>query len=223
MADERLERMVEAAGAALAGEPVRFAYVFGSQVTGRTHPASDVDVAVMPQPALTEGRLEFRLRLAALLERATGVGPVEVVLLDEVPLPVLGRILAARRVLCSVDEPGRVAFESRSMRQYLDFRLSADRWDRVRLRAVAQAALMVDPGRLRSLVDRMGAEAAGLRRLARHSDADFSADPDLLAAVKYRCLVAIEAAIDAAQHMAASEGLRAPVSGGRVTSRLPAG
>jgi hypothetical protein len=45
---------------------------------------------------------------------------------------------------------------------------------------------MVDQARTRALLDRLGEETAHLRRLAAYSAADLLADPDRLAAVKYR-------------------------------------
>ncbi len=69
---------------------------------------------------------------------------------------------------------------------------------------------MVDPGRVRSLLDRLAEELSHLRALAARDPAALLADPDLLAAVKYRSVVAIETCIDLAQHVIASEGLRAP-------------
>lgn len=71
---------------------------------------------------------------------------------------------------------------------------------------------MVDPGRVRSLLDRLAEERSHLRALAARGPAALLADPDLLAAVKYRFVVAIETCIDLAQHVIASEGLRAPAS-----------
>ncbi len=69
---------------------------------------------------------------------------------------------------------------------------------------------MVDPGRLRALLDRMGEETGHLRRLAEHPPEELLADPDRLAAVKYRFVVAIETCIDVGEHVISSEGLRAP-------------
>lgn len=70
---------------------------------------------------------------------------------------------------------------------------------------------MVDAGRLRALLDRVAEETTALRRLSARDDADFAGDPDLLAAVKYRFVVAIEASIDACRHLTAARSLRAPV------------
>jgi uncharacterized protein YutE (UPF0331/DUF86 family) len=70
---------------------------------------------------------------------------------------------------------------------------------------------VVDPGRLRSLLDRIGAESQHLTRLAGLDTGELIADSDRMAAVKYRFIVAIEAAIDCCHHVIASEGLRAAV------------
>lgn len=69
---------------------------------------------------------------------------------------------------------------------------------------------MVDPGRVRRLLDRLGTEIGHLRRLSALDRGDLLADGDLLAGVKYRFVVAIEICIDAGEHVIASEGLRAP-------------
>ncbi|MDQ3710314.1 MAG: DUF86 domain-containing protein [Actinomycetota bacterium] len=69
---------------------------------------------------------------------------------------------------------------------------------------------MVDPLRLAALLDRLRAELIALRRLAALPPSTL-ADDDLLAAVKYRFIVAIESCIDAGRHVVASEGLRAPI------------
>lgn len=70
---------------------------------------------------------------------------------------------------------------------------------------------MVDPGRLRFLLDRIGAELQHLNRLAALDAQELLGNPDLMAAVKYRFIVAIEAAIDCCHHVIASERLRAAV------------
>lgn len=65
---------------------------------------------------------------------------------------------------------------------------------------------MIDAVRLQALLDRIGQETVHLRRLADLPAASLT--PDLVAAVKYRFIVAIEASIDAARHVAVSQGLR---------------
>jgi uncharacterized protein YutE (UPF0331/DUF86 family) len=69
---------------------------------------------------------------------------------------------------------------------------------------------MVDRGRFRELLDRLGEEMNHLRRLGSYPTEELLNDPDRIAAVKYRFVVAIEICIDVGQHIISSEGLRAP-------------
>jgi uncharacterized protein YutE (UPF0331/DUF86 family) len=69
---------------------------------------------------------------------------------------------------------------------------------------------MVDRKRLFALIERIREETVHLRRLGALSDIELEADPERLAGAKYRFVVAIEACIDAARHVIASEGLRYP-------------
>jgi uncharacterized protein YutE (UPF0331/DUF86 family) len=70
---------------------------------------------------------------------------------------------------------------------------------------------VVDELRVRELLDRLGDEIHALRRLAARNRDDLLADDDLLAAIKYRFIIAIEVCIDVGRHVIASEGLRAPL------------
>jgi len=70
---------------------------------------------------------------------------------------------------------------------------------------------VVDELRVRQMLDRLGIEIDALRRLARLDAGELLRDDDLLAAVKYRFIVAIEVCNDVGRHVVASEGLRAPL------------
>jgi uncharacterized protein len=97
---------------------VKFAYLFGSRASGTPGPRSDADVAVMPTREL--GLLD-RERLALRLARVLGVPDVDVVLLDRAALELRGEAIQRGRLLYSVDEPARVAFEVRTRSEYFDF------------------------------------------------------------------------------------------------------
>lgn len=71
---------------------------------------------------------------------------------------------------------------------------------------------MVDRGRLRRLLDRQGLETQRLRDLAGHPREELASDDVLIAAAQFRLVIAIEASIDIAHHIIASEGLEAPDS-----------
>lgn len=71
---------------------------------------------------------------------------------------------------------------------------------------------MVDVGRLRELLDRLREAEIELQRLRDLGRQPVREDVDRLNSVKYLFVLAAEVAIDAGQHIIASEGLRAPAS-----------
>lgn len=137
-----LSRVRDAAAEVFGGEPVLFAYLYGSQATGRDHAGSDVDVAVFVADSVpTADRLELSLHLAGRLEEAAEVSPVAALLvLNDAPLALAGRVLHDRKLVYSIDEPARIRFESRTFRQFHDFELHAEPMRRARLDAIAQGA-----------------------------------------------------------------------------------
>jgi predicted nucleotidyltransferase len=98
---------------------VVFAYVFGGMGAGRPTPLSDVDVAVY----LAEGvdPLETRLDLVGKVTAHLATDEVDVVVLNNAPTALLGRILTTRRVLLDRDPFRRHRFESRALREFFDF------------------------------------------------------------------------------------------------------
>jgi uncharacterized protein len=124
-----LERVRSAALAGMPGEPVAFAYLFGSRATGGARADSDADIAVLPARGLSaEQRAALRNRVAEIVEPAARA-EIDVVLLDEAPLPLRGRILSQRQVIYSADEPLRVRWESLTGRMYADSRIKLDLLD----------------------------------------------------------------------------------------------
>ena len=111
MSSSAVDRVLATAG-------IRFAYLFGSRATGRHHPHSDADIAVMPQAPLD---LLAEAAVADQLAQALQVPAVDLVDLRRAPLRVRGRVLKEGRLLYSSDEPGRVAFEVRTRSEYFDF------------------------------------------------------------------------------------------------------
>jgi uncharacterized protein YutE (UPF0331/DUF86 family) len=82
---------------------------------------------------------------------------------------------------------------------------------------------MVDAARLRRLLDRLRDAEAELRRLRDLGRAEVREDPDRVNSAKYLFVVAAEAAIDAGQHVIASEGLAAPATFAGVFEELGRG
>jgi len=128
----------EAATGAFSRTPVVFAYLFGSHATGRTYPWSDVDIAVMMGPDWDGEVVETMLDLAGRIEAAARVGNVDVLILNRAPLRLQGRVLREGKKVYSCDEPARVAWASRTFREWADFEYHAAEIDRAYLKAIAE-------------------------------------------------------------------------------------
>ena len=119
---DQLAARVGTLGDAIGGVPgVLFAYLFGSQSTGRAGPLSDVDVAVYLDDPVDA--LETRLALTDLVSRHVGSDRVDVVVLNPAPIALAGRVVESRRVILDRDPFARHRYESSIIRQFADFRL----------------------------------------------------------------------------------------------------
>lgn len=137
MDDGLVERLRVAARRGLADEPVVVAYLFGSRAAGRPRADSDTDVALLLEHALTPAdRRGLLRRLADAFEPAAHTA-VDLVVLDDAPLPLRGRVLRDAVVLWSADEPRRVRYESLTRRMAADHALAFDRLDRMLLAETA--------------------------------------------------------------------------------------
>lgn len=101
-------------------ERVVFAYLFGGMAKTPAKPLSDVDIAVYLAPGLAwrDVKIDLRGTLTDLL----GTDEVDLVVLNTAPLSLVGRILEARRVISDKQPYLRHVFESRTMREFFDFR-----------------------------------------------------------------------------------------------------
>ena len=99
-------------------EDVQFAYLFGSYAKGKITPLSDVDIAVyLSGSNFSQKRLEI---LGGLIE-VLKTDEIDLVILNTAPLPLKIRILRNRKLLVDRTPLVRHAFESTTMRVYLDF------------------------------------------------------------------------------------------------------
>jgi len=98
---ERAVRQESAAG-------IVSAYLFGSQVAGRSHSESDVDVAVLLRfdtYPTARARFEERIRLSSLLPAVAGGVAVDVVVLNDCPPGFARRVVTeGDRFYCSDPE-----------------------------------------------------------------------------------------------------------------------
>ncbi len=107
--------------------PVDVAYVYGSVASGRRHPFSDVDVAVvLNEEALAQmsqrEQLALELRLEQRISEIAGIDNAEVRIVNRAPAILLGAVTCeGERIYCR-DEEHRVRFETYAWSRYFDYR-----------------------------------------------------------------------------------------------------
>lgn len=96
---------------------VEAVYLFGSRASGRTHPGSDIDLAIVPADGAPE---QQRLSILADLTRA-GFDDVDLVFLDGEDLVLAYEAVRPNQVVYRTEAFDRGAYYSRVVRMYLDF------------------------------------------------------------------------------------------------------
>lgn len=116
------------------------AWLFGSVARGDAGPLSDVDVAVLLDPAITpQDRVAVAAALVEELERRCG--QVDLVLLEEASPLLRHRVFLHGFLLLERDARRRVAFEARAIQEYLDFQPLAAIYDRALIARAVEGRL----------------------------------------------------------------------------------
>lgn len=103
-----LEQLRSAALAGMPDEPVAFAYLFGSWATGGARSDGDADIAVLSAKRVVRRAACHPAEPGSEIVEPVARTEADVVLLEEAPLPLRGRILSQRQIRYSADEPLRV-------------------------------------------------------------------------------------------------------------------
>jgi len=98
---------------------ILFAYLFGSFGKGKHFPLSDVDIAVYLKEPLDvpEKKMEILGALIDILQ----TDEIDLVVLNNAPLPLRMRILESKKVVVDHEPFLRHHYESLTMREYFDF------------------------------------------------------------------------------------------------------
>jgi predicted nucleotidyltransferase len=136
---DRLDRLKAAAEQAFRGRQVLAAYVFGSRVSGRPLPSSDLDVGYYlgdfrEGETLSAGE---EMRLAGTLSEAVGLR-VDLRDLAHAPLELRGRVLEEGVRVYSGDPVARVALERDLLARYHDYKAEFREMHEIRLRVAAR-------------------------------------------------------------------------------------
>ena len=102
----------------LKDEPnIAFMYLFGGLLNKKSNPLSDVDIAVYLKNVKYFDYLGAFSRITDIL----GTDEVDLVVLNNIPISLAGRILQNRKVLIDSNPFLRHKYESLTLRKYFDF------------------------------------------------------------------------------------------------------
>jgi predicted nucleotidyltransferase len=137
MRDATRDRLRAAVASALGGTPeVAAVYAYGSRVSGRPSPLSDLDLAlVLTDTASPDDPLFTEVIANRIAEALPGEPELDVHLAEDLPLPVRGRVVTRGVLVFESDPARRVAFETATRRLYFDFLPLLERDARTALRA----------------------------------------------------------------------------------------
>ncbi len=128
------DELAELLSSRLDGLAAIAAYLFGSHARGNPSPLSDIDVALL----VGHADIEQRERVAAeAFRRLSDLGEIDVVVLDDAPLRLAGRVLTEGRRLSCTDDVARVRYEAATRSMYFDFEPLAAELDQLYLRKLA--------------------------------------------------------------------------------------
>jgi predicted nucleotidyltransferase len=142
MDDQAIERLRSAAQRAFQGGPILVAYAFGSRVSGRPFPESDLDIGYYLCGYRRGETLPLGKEMGLADELSAAVGrEVDLRNLADAPLDLKGRVLEEGVRIFSAKDRERVALERELLGRYHDYKEEFLRMHELRLRRVAAKGL----------------------------------------------------------------------------------
>lgn len=100
---------------------IKLAYLFGSQVSGKTGPLSDFDFAFYVHEEDHKKIFDLKLGLFDEISRTLGTDKIDIVILNLVKGPELKYSIIKEGELIFSQEPFKVLVEPKIIREYFDF------------------------------------------------------------------------------------------------------
>lgn len=98
------------------------AYIFGSYASNNIGPLSDVDIAILLNKKFPKDNyFDKQLELIGEVSHILRTDEVDVVILNRAPYPFAYGILSKNKLLFCRDDSERVKFQTKVIKEYLDF------------------------------------------------------------------------------------------------------
>ena len=191
---------------------VSAAYLKGSLAGRATFgQLTDVDIALLLMEQIKSDQfLDYQLYFFSELSKRLESNTIDVVILNQASLLLKLQVIQYGQILYCRDEKQRVAFETRAVMDYLDFKRMDELQNQALARRLHSAAPPVDKDGLRAQVKRLRGALEHLRELEPVEQETFVSDFRVYGLAERYLLLAIEACLQACNVLVASLGLRRP-------------
>ena len=106
-------------------------YLYGSAVTGKLRPLSDIDLAVLLKKDMTNNeRFDFHLHLITEVSSILETDDFDLVLLNDAPVRFSYNIIKTGKLLFYTEKMTLINFIDKTVLKYLDFKYFKDEFDR---------------------------------------------------------------------------------------------
>lgn len=125
--DTVIRVLKERAEAVFGPLPVDVAYIYGSVATGPVHPFSDLDIALLVDEEVFRRlspyeRLQLEVQVELRIADLCGIDYADVRVFNDAPIAWRGQVVSRGICIYSRREDRRIEFETRSRKEYFDFR-----------------------------------------------------------------------------------------------------
>lgn len=138
LAPQEVDRLLPALERVCPGGPVALLYLHGAHARGSQGALSDLDLAVLLDPAAVEDH-RAQLDLLASLQAASGREDVDLTVLNRAGPGIKVRVVRDGRIVYARSRRERVIFEARAILEALDFEHYSRVYDRALFRRLREA------------------------------------------------------------------------------------
>jgi uncharacterized protein YutE (UPF0331/DUF86 family)/predicted nucleotidyltransferase len=195
-----------------AQSPVNAAYLAGS-LSSRTSfgHLTDVDIAILLMDQIKSDQfLDYQLYFFSELAKRLESETIDVVILNQASLLLKLQVIKYGQILFSRDEKQRVAFETKAVMDYLDFKKFDDIQNQALSRRLYGQVLPIDKELVQRQLKQLRASINILRGLGQTKREEFTTDYRIYGLAERYLQLAIEACLQICGILIASFGLRRP-------------
>ncbi len=214
IAKEKIESHIpEAVRFLREGTDTVLAYIYGSYVTGRLTPHSDLDIAILLKPGLSREEMGRQdLYILGQLADIFHTDNVDSRVINSYPLSMRWQVLKYGRLLLSCDEEVRVDFETSIIRDYFDIKPYWDEYSKYFLERITGNKMNINIESLERRLEKLKDYITYLKKMRSLSLEEIKGDLTKRYSLE-RCLqLAIECCLDMANHIISCFELGRPES-----------